>query len=83
MFSQKIGLERDAAALKREVKERDAALADKEARVLELRRKNGELEKARFVLDFRARELRAAAGPREEAAARLKQVPGACLRARA
>lgn len=50
-------LERDIFALKQEIAERDDIIADKEKRLLELKRKNQELEKVKFVLEHKMEEL--------------------------
>ncbi|GIQ89564.1 hypothetical protein KIPB_012063, partial [Kipferlia bialata] len=43
---------------KLEISERDSRLGDKEAIIFDLRRKNQELSKFKFVLDYKIRELR-------------------------
>jgi chromosome segregation ATPase len=66
------GLERDAAALKREVADRDATIGDKEKRIHDLKRKNQELEKFKFVLDYKIKELKRGIEPREAELMHLK-----------
>ena len=67
------GLERDVVALKREVAERDETIGDKEKRIHDLKRKNQELEKFKFVLDYKIKELKRQIEPREAELARLKE----------
>merc|ERR1712216_602174 len=42
----------------KEIKDRDDTINDKEKRIVELKKKNQELEKFKFVLDYRIKELR-------------------------
>ena len=72
------GLERDVVALKREVAERDDTIGDKEKRIHDLKRKNQELEKFKFVLDYKIKELKRQIEPREAELARLKEQIQAC-----
>lgn len=51
-------LERDVADLKKEISERDGTIQDKEKRIYELKRKKQELEKYKFVLNFKITELK-------------------------
>lgn len=60
-----VRLERDSFDLKQEIAERDDILADKEKRILELKRKNQELEKFKFVLEHKIEELKKHNEPRE------------------
>jgi predicted RNase H-like nuclease (RuvC/YqgF family) len=52
------GLEKDIGGLKREIRERDETIGDKERRIYELKKKNQELEKFKFVLDYKIKELK-------------------------
>lgn len=47
-------------------------LIDKEKRIYELKRKNQELEKFKFVLDYKIKELKRQIKPRQEEIIRLK-----------
>ena len=49
--------EKVIALLKKDVQEREESIADKERRLSELKAKNKELEKFKFVLDYKIREL--------------------------
>ncbi len=59
------GLEKEIQGHKKEIREREATLADKDKRVLELKHKNQELEKFKFVLDYKTKELKQQIEPRE------------------
>ncbi|CAM9277511.1 unnamed protein product, partial [Ectocarpus fasciculatus] len=58
-------LEKEVSAHKREIKLRDGAIGDKEKRIYELKKKNQELDKFKFVLDFKIRELKRQVEPRQ------------------
>ncbi|CAD7703772.1 unnamed protein product, partial [Ostreobium quekettii] len=63
---QTIGsLEKDIMSLKREIHERDETIGDKERRIYDLKKKNQELEKFKFVLDYKIKELKKQIEPRE------------------
>lgn len=57
------GLEKDIAGLKREIRERDDTIGDKERRIYELKKKNQELEKFKFVLEYKIKELKKQVSP--------------------
>lgn len=59
-------LERDIQGLKREIQERDDTVQDKERRIYDLKKKNQELEKFKFVLDYKIKELKNQIEPREK-----------------
>ena len=48
-----------------EMQERDSTIKDKDNKIMELRRKTQELEKFKFVLDYKIKELKRDIGPRE------------------
>ncbi|XP_059741156.1 cilia- and flagella-associated protein 57 isoform X4 [Bos taurus] len=58
-------LEKDIMGLKREIQERDETIQDKEKRIYDLKKKNQELEKFKFVLDYKIKELKKQIEPRE------------------
>uniref|UniRef100_A0A4W5MTU1 Uncharacterized protein n=1 Tax=Hucho hucho TaxID=62062 RepID=A0A4W5MTU1_9TELE len=58
-------LEKDILALKKEIQERDDTIQDKEKCIYDLKKKNQELEKFRFVLDYKIKELKKQIEPRE------------------
>ncbi|MES1907641.1 MAG: hypothetical protein MHM6MM_000722 [Cercozoa sp. M6MM] len=58
-------LEKDLENLKREIIERDATVRDKERRISNLTVKNQELQKFKFVLDYKIKELHRQIRPRE------------------
>lgn len=53
--------------------ERDELIQDKERRVYDLKKKNQELEKFKFVLDYRIKELKEQVEPRENEIAAMTQ----------
>ena len=50
---------------KSELNEREATIQDKDTRIIELKKKTQELEKFKFVLDYKIKELKRDIGPRE------------------
>jgi hypothetical protein len=68
-------LEKDILGHKKEIREREETISDKEKRIFDLKKKNQELEKFRFVLDYKIKELKLQIAPREaEIATMRKQV---------
>ena len=74
------GLRREAAdrekviaLLKKDVQEREESIADKERRMGELKAKNKELEKFKFVLDYKLRELAKEIEPRDEQIMQMRE----------
>ncbi|KAL7750132.1 hypothetical protein RI367_004304 [Sorochytrium milnesiophthora] len=59
-------LEKDLAGVKKEILERDETIQDKEKRIYDLKKKNQELEKFKFVLDYKIKELKKQIEPREQ-----------------
>lgn len=57
---------RDIDALTNELKERGETIAEKDRRITDLRKKNQELEKFKFVLEYKIKELKAQIDPRDE-----------------
>ena len=78
-------LEKDIAGLKKEIRERDETIGDKEKRIYDLKKKNQELEKFKFVLDYKIKELKKQIEPREvevvEMKEQIKQMDGELERA--
>ena len=66
-------LEKEIAGLKKEIRERDETIGDKEKRIYDLKKKNQELEKFKFVLDYKIKELKKQIEPRELEIADMKQ----------
>jgi cilia- and flagella-associated protein 57 len=52
---------------KGELNERDTTIVDKEKKITELYKKTQDLEKFKFVLDYKIKELKREIGPRETA----------------
>jgi hypothetical protein len=69
------GADRDKviALLKKDVQEREESIADKERRMGELKAKNKELEKFKFVLDYKLRELAKEIEPRDEQIMQMRE----------
>uniref|UniRef100_A0A7S0QB36 Cilia- and flagella-associated protein 57 n=1 Tax=Cryptomonas curvata TaxID=233186 RepID=A0A7S0QB36_9CRYP len=66
-------LEKEITGLKKEIRERDETIGDKEKRIYDLKKKNQELEKFKFVLDYKIKELKRQMEPREEEMQNLKR----------
>jgi chromosome segregation ATPase len=66
-------LEKDVQGHKKEIRERDETIADKEKRIFDLKKKNQELEKFKFVLDYKIKELKRQIEPRESEIADLRR----------
>ncbi|XP_074077759.1 cilia- and flagella-associated protein 57 [Macrotis lagotis] len=66
-------LEKDIQGLKREIQERDETIQDKEKRIYDLKKKNQELEKFKFVLDYKIKELKKQIEPRENEIKAMKE----------
>merc|ERR1712084_172430 len=64
---EKIGtLMKDKDSNEKEIKERDKTIADKETRIYDLKKQNQELEKFKFVLDYKIKELKAQIDPKND-----------------
>lgn len=66
-------LEKDIVNHKKEIREREETITDKEKRIFDLKKKNQELEKFRFVLDYKIKELKMQIAPREEEIATMRK----------
>jgi WD40 repeat protein len=58
-------LRKDLEGNKKEIEERDETLEEKDARIYDLRKKNQELEKFKFVLNYKIQELQRQIAPRQ------------------
>ena len=58
-------LRQDIELKRTEISERDVTLEEKKVRILDLKKKIQELEKFKFVLDYKIKELKRDIGPRE------------------
>merc|ERR1712144_189953 len=56
----------------KEIKERDKTIGDKEQKIYDLKKQNQELEKFKFVLDYKIKELKAQIDPKNEYIAEMK-----------
>jgi WD40 repeat protein/phage terminase small subunit len=65
--------EKDIRGQRQEIKERDETIGDKEKRIFDLKRKNQELEKFKFVLDYKIKELKKQIEPKMEQIAAMKE----------
>lgn len=66
-------LTKDKESKIKEIDERDKTIQDKLRRIFDLQRKTQELEKFKFVLDYKIKELKREIGPREEEIAKMKE----------
>merc|ERR1719188_1608683 len=57
----------------KEIKERDKTISDKEQKIYELKKQNQELEKFKFVLDYKIKELKAQIDPKNDDIAAMKR----------
>ena len=55
-----------------EIKDRDSTISEKEKRIYDLKRKNQELEKFKFVLDHKIKELKRQLEPKDRELASLR-----------
>ena len=63
-FNQIETLRKDIGGHKREIHEREITIRDKDRRIYDLKKKNQELEKFKFVLDYKIKELKRQLNPR-------------------
>lgn len=73
LYATIASLEKDISSLKREIRERDETIGDKERRIYDLKKKNQELEKFKFVLDYKIKELKKQIEPREQEISDMKE----------
>lgn len=66
-------LEKQIAELKKEISEREATIQDKEQQIYDMKRTNQELEKYKFVLDYKIQELKNQIEPRNREIQELKE----------
>merc|ERR1711861_36910 len=57
----------------KEIKERDKTIHDKEQKIYELKKQNQELEKFKFVLGYKIKELKAQIDPKNDDIAEMRQ----------
>lgn len=66
-------LEKQIVELKKEISEREATIQDKEQQIYDMKRTNQELEKFKFVLDYKMQELKNQIEPRDREIQELKE----------
>merc|ERR1711904_478895 len=64
---------KDKESNEKEIRERDKTISDKEHRIFDLKKQNQELEKFKFVLDYKIKELKAQIDPKNEDIAEMRQ----------
>jgi uncharacterized protein (DUF3084 family) len=64
-------LKTDIASQAAEIKEKDQAIGEREKKIYQLKKKTQELEKFKFVLDYKIKELKRDIAPRQMEIARL------------
>lgn len=65
LFDHITSLQKDVTGHKKEIREREETLNEKDSRIYDLRRKNQELEKFKFVLNYKIQELKRQILPRK------------------
>jgi len=66
-------LEKQITDLRKEISERDATIMDKERQIYDMKRTNQELEKLKFVLNYKIEELKSQIEPRDQEIQDLKK----------
>merc|ERR1719163_1424255 len=64
---------KDKESNEKEIRERDKTIGDKEQRIYDLKKQNQELEKFKFVLDYKIKELKMQIDPKNDDIAGMKQ----------
>jgi chromosome segregation ATPase len=65
-------LQKDKESNEKEIKERDKTITDKEQRIYDLKKQNQELEKFKFVLDYKIKELKGQIDPKNDDIASMR-----------
>ncbi|ESL10759.1 hypothetical protein TRSC58_01502 [Trypanosoma rangeli SC58] len=73
LMAQLEELNQHMSQLHQDIEERDAIISEKEKRIYDLKKQNQELEKHKFVLDYRIRQLKSQMEPRQREIAREHQ----------
>merc|ERR1711881_529492 len=66
-------LTKDREHNQREMRDRDVTIGDKEQKIYDLKKQNQELEKFKFVLDYKIKELKAQIDPMNDDIAEMRQ----------
>merc|ERR1719159_1017077 len=64
---------KDKESNEKEIRERDKTIGDKEQRIYDLKKQNQELEKFKFVLDYKIKELKAQIDPKNDSISQMKK----------
>merc|ERR1719311_567354 len=64
---------KDKESNEKEIRERDKMIGDKEQRIYDLKKQNQELEKFKFVLDYKIKELKAQIDPKNDSISQMKK----------
>ena len=59
--------------MKKEVRIRDKTIGNKERRIFDLKTKNAEMEKFKYALDYKIKELKREVIPREEEISKMTE----------
>lgn len=73
LIAQFNDLKQNIASQQLELSEREATIRDKDKRIHDLKKKTQELEKFKFVLDYKIKELKRDIGPRGDTIDGLKE----------
>jgi len=65
LYKKTSNLKQQIESQEGELKERGTTIEDKNRRIIDLKKKTQELEKFKFVLDYKIKELKRDIGPRE------------------
>lgn len=68
------GMLKDREHNVRQIKIRDKTIGDKETKIYELKKQNQELEKFKFVLDYKIKELKAQIDPKNDDILAMKRI---------
>jgi archaellum component FlaC len=65
LYKSTNNLKQQIVSQQSELSERETTIKDKDKRIIDLKKKTQELEKFKFVLDYKIKELKRDIGPRE------------------
>lgn len=73
LYDQISSLQKDVQGHKKEIREREETIAEKDQRIFDLHKKNQELEKFKFVLNYKIQELKRQIRPRKREIADMRE----------